>query len=317
MIDLATFCEHGGRLATARACFGDGDWIDLSTGIAPWPYPAPASALDRLPEPGALAALEAAARAAFGVPTAREVVAVPGTDMALRLLGMLLPARLPARLVPGYAGHRFAWPDAVAWTCGGEHDLLILANPNNPDGRCFDRSELLDLASRMTLVVDEAYADIDPQRSVADVALDRLVVLRSFGKFFGLPGLRLGFVIAAPRIATPLRALLGDWPVSAPALATGRLAYANHAWGAAQRRRLADMGEKLDSVMVAAGVAVVGSTPFFRLIEVADAHDLFRRLASQRILARPFAEISSRLRIGLPADDAQLARLADVMKDPA
>jgi len=314
-MDLAPFLEHGGRLTAAQALFGAGDWIDLSTGIAPWPYPAPASALDRLPEPAALAALETAARSAFGVPSAREVVAVPGTDLALRLLATLLPASTPARLVPGYAGHRHAWPHATAWSGGRQHDLLVVANPNNPDGRQFERAELIDLANRMTLVVDEAYADIDPQRSVADAALDGLVVLRSFGKFFGLPGLRLGFVIAPPAIAKRLRHLLGDWPISAPAIATGRLAYADQAWAAAQRGRLAEMGEKLDRALAAAGIAIVGRTPFFRLIEVADAHDLFRRLATRCILTRPFAETRSRLRIGLPADEGQLARLADVLKE--
>lgn len=314
MIDLAPFTEHGGRLGAARAAFGDGDWIDLSTGIAPWPYPAPPAAIDRLPEPGALAALEAAARAAFGAPPARAVVAVPGTDLALRLLGQLLPARAPARLAPGYAGHARAWPAAVPWTGGEQADLIVLANPNNPDGRRFDRAALLELARGRTLVVDEAYADAAPAESLADAEGDGLVVLRSFGKFHGLPGLRLGFVIAAPALAARLRALLGDWPIATPAIEAGIAAYRDPAWAAAQRAQIADMGAALDRLLAEMGVAVVGATPFFRLIAPPDARALFQSLARRAILTRPFAD-TPHLRIGLPADAAQRARLAAALEE--
>ena len=317
MSDLAAFTEHGGRVAEARARFGGEDWIDLSTGIAPWPYPVPPVALDRLPEPAALAALEAAARAAFGVPASRAVVAVPGTDLALRLLAMLLPAERPARLEPGYAGHRAAWPDAVPWAGGAGHDLLVLANPNNPDGRVFERAALLALAERTTLLVDEAYAEADPARSVADAAAARLIVLRSFGKFFGLPGVRLGFVIAAPELAARLRGLLGDWPIAQPALPIGTAAYRDRAWAEAQRARIAVAGAALDDLLAAASLNVVGATPFFRLIETRDAHALFRHLASRAILTRPFADDPRRLRIGLPGDATALARLQSALQEPA
>jgi len=314
--DLAAFTQHGGRVAAARARFGGENWIDLSTGIAPWPYPVPPVALDRLPEPAELAALEAAARAAFGVPASRAVVAVPGTDLALRLLALLLPAERPARLEPGYAGHRHAWPDAVPWA-GGAHDLLVLANPNNPDGRVFERAALLALAERTTLLVDEAYAEADPARSVADAAVADLIVLRSFGKFFGLPGVRLGFVIAAPELAARLRGLLGDWPIAQPALAIGALAYRDRVWADAQRARIAAAGGALDRLLEAAGLRVAGATPFFRLVETEDAAALFLRLARHAILTRPFADDPRRLRIGLPGDATVLARLQSALQEPA
>ena len=75
----ATFCAHGGRVAAARAAFGGADWIDLSTGIAPWAWPATAlQGLDCLPEPAEIAALEAAAARAFGVADAARVVSDVG-----------------------------------------------------------------------------------------------------------------------------------------------------------------------------------------------------------------------------------------------
>ena len=273
--------------------------------------------LDRLPEPGALAALEQAARAAFGVPAGREVVAVPGTDLAMRLLARLIPARRVAVVRPGYAGHAAAWPGMAGVSAGEARtvaaDLIVLANPNNPDGHWFDRAALLAMAERAMLIVDEAFADAEPQASVADIESERLIVLRSFGKFYGLPGLRLGFVIAPHGVATDLRALLGDWPVSTAAIAIGTAAYADRSWQAAQRRRIAEAGAQLDAAL--GRIPVIGGTSLFRLVEVADAHRLFRHLASRAILARPFADRQDRLRLGLPRDAAAAARLAAAIEE--
>lgn len=314
---LAPFAAHGGRVDAARAMFGGGDWIDLSTGIAPWGYRVGEAVFDRLPEPDALAALEAAARAAFGVPAGREVVAVPGTDLALRLLAELIPARRVAVVRPGYAGHAAAWPGTAAVSADQigsvEADLIVLANPNNPDGRLLDRAALLHIAARTTLIVDEAFADADPRESVADAEGDGLIVLRSFGKFYGLPGLRLGFVIASRGIAAALRAMLGDWPVSTPAIAIGTAAYADRGWQKAQRRRIAEANDRLDAAR--SGFPIVGGTSLFRLIEVPDADALFRHLASRAILARPFADRQDRLRLGLPRDATAADRLAEALKE--
>jgi cobalamin biosynthesis protein CobC len=314
--DLDPFTAHGGRIEAARAMFGGEAWIDLSTGIAPWSYPAGEAGFDRLPEPDALAALEQAARGAFGVPAGREVVAVPGTDLALRLLAELIPARRVAVVRPGYSGHSAAWSATQAVSADDlatvEAELIVLANPNNPDGRQLDRAPLLRLARRATLIVDEAFADADPARSIAGAEEDGLVVLRSFGKFYGLPGLRLGFVIASRAIAAGLRAMLGDWPVSTPAIAIGTAAYADHGWQEAQRRRIAEANIWLDTAL--AGFPIVGGTGLFRLIEAPGA-DLFRHLASRAILARPFADRQDRLRLGLPRDAAAAGRLAQALKE--
>lgn len=315
--DLAPFYVHGGRVAEARAVFGGEDWIDLSTGIAPRAYPVGETGLARLPESGAVAALEAAAARAFGVPGARAVVAVPGTDLAMRLLALLMPGERPAVVVPGYGGHRAAWPAAVpiAWEALGQggHDLTILASPANPDGRRLDPVSARDLLARGMLVVDEAYADPAPGLAAMDDA--RLVVLRSFGKFYGLPGVRLGFVIAAPALADALRALLGDWPVSGPAVTIGTQAYGDTAWQVEQVRRIGDAAVALDAVLDAAGFAVSGRAGLFRLVAVPGAGRLFRHLAERAILVRPLADQPDRLRIGLPGDEAAVRRLADALQE--
>lgn len=334
----------------ARATFGGDDWIDLSTGIAPWAWPVAGVPLawEQLPEPGAIAALEAAAAEAFGVADPARVVAVPGSDLAMRLLAFVIEAQRPCVVRPGYAGHLAAWPNAVAVTpddvtmpagspaqAGAqgtargarnsgllpaqEHgsfrdaDLLVLASPANPDGGVTDPALLRTLAQRMTVVVDEAYAD--PAPGLCPDADDRLVVLRSFGKFYGLPGVRLGFVIAGPDLAHRLRALLGDWPVSSAATAIGTAAYRDRNWHRAQQARITETGAILDDVLRDAGIAIVGHAPLFRLVACAHATKLFETLAHHAILTRPFADQPDRLRIGLPRGAAGLVRLATALEE--
>lgn len=320
---IAPFAIHGGRIDQARAAFGPGDWLDLSTGISPWRYPValPEPSLARLPSPDHLSALEALAAARFGSPPA-STVAVPGSDLGLRLLGHLLDATAAAVIWPGYGGHRAMWPagarlvSADALVAAAEQcDALVLARPGNPGGEVADIDLLARIATKLAtrggwLIVDEAFADARPGPAVAALKWPNLVVLRSFGKFYGLAGLRLGFIIAPPALAVRLRALLGDWPIAGPALAAGLAALADSDWPAAQRARLADAGAALDGALAAAGLRVAARTPYFCTLTVADGWQLFEQLAHAAILTRPFADDRQRLRVGLPADSGDVARLA-------
>lgn len=314
---------HGGRLAEARAFFGEGPepWIDLSTGINPVAWPGAAAITPDwhpLPDPQQLAMLEAAAAAHFGVDPA-HCCAVPGSEMGLRLLATILP--LPAlHFTPAYRTHGAIFPDS----CGisdfpaslARPSVLLLANPNNPDGRIVAPKQLLEWLGRMSdaggwLVVDEAFADAAPELSIAStVAEDRpLIVMRSFGKYFGLAGLRLGFVLAPGRIVAAYRQWLGDWPLSAAALAIGTAAYRDSGWIAKTRADLPERAALLDDVLKRHGYRPVGDCPLFRLIATDNAHGLFERLARRSILTRPFADNPCWLRIGLPTGEAELERL--------
>lgn len=319
---LAPFRVHGGRVAAARARFGGGDdWIDLSTGIAPWAWPVPSTAasLASLPEPCALSALEDAAAEAFDMPIGMTTMAVPGTDLAMRLLARILPARSVGVVRPGYDGHAAAWPAATPVGFDAledavrDHDLLVFASPANPGGETVAADRLRALTRQATVVLDAAYADPLPIDPAVDVT--RTIVLRSFGKFYGLPGLRLGFVVAPPDVASDLRELLGDWPVSGPAIAIGTAAYRDGAWGDAQSRRIAEAGNRLDAALDAADLDIVGSTPLFRLVRSDQATRLFLTLAHYRILTRPFTHTPDRLRIGLPAGPAAVARLSAALEE--
>lgn len=333
-IDAGRFAHHGGRLGVACSLFPDvpRPWLDLSTGINPRAYPAPRAsqrARNRLPEPADLARLEALAAAAFNVDDPARVVATAGSESALRLLPQILNLKAAVIVGPTYGSHADAWTrsGALTQTIGREEIhahaeraiCLTIVNPNNPDGHVSERQQLLALHDSLSrhggaLIVDEAFADIAPEVSVAREAgathASRLIVLRSFGKFFGLAGLRLGFIVAAPSIAAAIRGLVGDWPVSSDALAAGLAAYADRHWADRTRATLQKSAQRLDRLLAASGFELAGGTSLFRLARAPDAHQRFARLLAQGILVRPFDFDSHLLRFGLPRGRNEWRRLA-------
>ena len=324
--EYGAFTYHGGALDVARRLTPGAPepWIDLSTGINPHPYPLPALAPElwsRLPGSGALAELEAAAAGRYGA--AANVVAGPGSQALAQALARIVPRDAVGVLGPTYGGLKAAFAAAGAQVDEaqrvedmGDLDVAIVVNPNNPDGRITPRAELLELQRRLAprgglLIVDEAFADFDGEgESLAPVLPAGAVVLRSFGKSFGLAGLRLGFAIASPDVARSLRAALGEWPVSGPAIAIGTKAFPDLAWRDAMRERLSRDAARLDRLMEGAGWRVLGGTRLFRLAAKADAGAAFQRLLAAGILARPFADAPDRLRFGIPGDESAWRRLA-------
>jgi cobalamin biosynthetic protein CobC len=244
----------------------------------------------------------------------------------LPLVMGLVPPGGAAVLTPGYgefgraaalAGHRVKAIRQLD-ECG-DATLVVLGNPNNPDGRVFARNNLLALAASLRgrgalLVVDEAFADVAPEVSVAaDVGCGNIVVLRSFGKFFGLAGLRLGFAVAAPPLAERLRAALGPWAVSGPALAVGTKALGDAAWSAQAPPRLDKAAAKLDGILSSANLEIVGGTSLFRLARAPAAHALFEHLGRSGLWVRTFADHPGWLRFGLPGEAKAWRRLQDAL----
>lgn len=327
---LRALMVHGGDLDAAARAFPDAPqpWLDLSTGINPiaWqPAAMPDIDLRALPSAEARATLEAAAARTFGA-AGVAITALPGTELGLRLLtGLGLPA--PFRVVaPGYRTHGEALPGATAVPPGPIDDVtggtLLLANPNNPDGRLLAPERLLAIARRLgerggVLVVDEAFADAVPDSSVLPLLTPdhRVLVFRSFGKFFGLAGLRLGFACGATDLVAALRERLGSWPVSATALALGTAAYRDAGWVEATRGSLTERCKALDAVLRKHGLTPVGSCPLFRLVDTPDAGALFASLARRGILTRPFDYAPHWLRFGVPADAATLDQLDRALPD--
>ncbi|MES2666348.1 MAG: threonine-phosphate decarboxylase CobD [Pseudomonadota bacterium] len=300
--------DHGGGIDAAAARFGAGraDWLDLSTGINPCPYPLPplpADAWTALPDAAAFAALEAAARSFWQVPDAAAVLAAPGASALIARIPTLRPAGDVVISGPTYNEHARSFA-AQGWRVTDRAEACVIVHPNNPDGRLHPAP---DAAFR---IIDESFCDITPAAShIAHSARPGTVILKSFGKFWGLAGARLGFAIGDPALIARLAATLGPWAVSGPAIAIGTAALKDRAWADATRTRLATDAARLDALMTRAGAGVAGGTPLFRLYEVADAAAWQTRLARHHIWTRVFPYSGTWLRLGLPGDAQGWTRL--------
>lgn len=318
---------HGGNLAWAEQFFGipEEGWLDLSTGINPIPYSdigVSSDALTRLPSSAALDGLLDAARKAYDMPTQVALCPAPGTQALIQLLPMLHPAQLVAVLSPTYSEHAGCWRAAGSTIIdindpgdAPEADVMVITNPNNPDGRRFRPDVLHTVRDRLAsrgglLVIDEAFADVAPEVSLASTAdQPGMLVLRSFGKFFGLAGLRLGFAAGPPALVQRIEILLGPWAVSGPALEIGTRALADAAWIAKTRADLAAYRARLDKILENAGIKLLGGTDLFRLTSHDAAQSIYRSLGHAGILVRAFSGQPNWLRFGLPGDDAAFVRL--------
>ncbi|WP_425040206.1 threonine-phosphate decarboxylase CobD [Primorskyibacter sp. S187A] len=318
----ATPRDHGGNLDAAIAHYG-GDpaqWLDLSTGINPVSYPVPPlpqEAWTALPRRSDMARLAEAAARAYG--TQADVVPFAGAQGAIQSIPFILHPGRAAVLAPTYNEHAAAlrmagWPvaevDSLSALQGA--DLAILVNPNNPDGNRYDPGELRDLADHVgLLIVDESFADPDPDLSLAPCLHDApsIIVLRSFGKFFGLAGLRLGFALATGRRATRLAEFAGPWPISGPAIEIACAALEDAPWQARTCARLAHDSAALDGIAQEAGWTLIGGTPLFRTYATPDATATQDRLAQAMIWSRIFPYSETWIRLGLPPDAAGMARI--------
>ena len=309
--------DHGGGLDAARRRFGGAraDWIDLSTGINPVPFPRPdlpADCWTSLPDQGALDDLLAAARQVWRVPDGAAIVAAPGTSALIAQLPGTVPAgrvRIPG---PTYNEHARAFA-AHGWTESRDAaEALVLVNPNNPDGRVWQGTD----ADAGFVVIDESFADIAPEISLVGRATrPGTVVLKGLGKFWGLAGLRLGFAIGDPLLIRRLSLLLGPWAVSGPALAIGTAALRDDIWAAQARARLARDAARLDALLTAAGAEIAGGTDLFRLARLPNPGLWHTALARRHIWTRLFPYSKEWLRFGLPGSEAEWARLAKALED--
>lgn len=319
--------EHGGRLRAAARQYGIAieAWVDLSTGINPcgWPVPPlPAALWQRLPEDD-----DGLIEAAADYYGSAHMLAVAGSQAAIQTLPAVLPGTSVAILAPTYAEHPHAWRGCRPRVLGagevdaaaGNVDVLVVVNPNNPTGTVFERNRVLAWLARQQarggwLVVDEAFMDCTPAHSIADHGgTAGLVVLRSLGKFFGLAGARVGFILAPLQLRLALAERLGPWALSGPAREVARLALADRAWQESSRHQLAAAGERLHAMLQHRLGGNWTGTALFRWQQRHDAAAVHEALARQGILVRLFAE-NPALRFGLPADEHAWQRLDDALR---
>jgi cobalamin biosynthesis protein CobC len=314
--------EHGGNLDAAVARFGGkpSDWIDLSTGINRQPYPVdelPATCWSALPSRSGIQSLHQAAQQAYG--TEAPILATNGAQAVIQWLPHLAPRGRVRILAPTYNEYaavfaRSGWDvsetsdfDALAGA-----DLAVVVNPNNPDGKRYAPSQLLALLPRVgRLAVDESFVDAIPELSIVPQAgRPGLLILRSLGKFFGLAGLRLGFVVGHESDIAALAAMAGPWPVSGVAIEIGSRALRDRAWAEATTTRLERECRRLDAEAARFGWKLIGGAPLFRLYETGDANRAQEKLARAQIWSRVFPYKKRWLRLGLPGSEAEWARLS-------
>ena len=315
---------HGGRLRAAALAYGIApeDWLDLSTGINPLPYPAPSVPADiwlRLPEEDD--GLEAAAAQYYGCDE-EHVLPVAGSQAAIQALPQVLTGKRVSILGQTYAEHAWAWHKRQAQVLDYEDleraadtsDIVIVVNPDNPTGRLIERARIEAALARLAarngwLVVDEAFMDATPEASVAaNAGRPGLVVLRSLGKFFGLAGARVGFVLAPATVTRRLAQILGPWTVAGPSRLIARQALADNTWQTRTRVALEQASMRLSALVQELGLGAPTGCALFQQVRTTRATTWSEGLARQGILVRCF-ENPGRLRFGLPACEHEWQRL--------
>lgn len=346
---------HGGRLHQAAEQFDIplDQWIDLSTGINPHSYPlpeVPESVWQKLPDDG-----DNLISVAAGYYGSSHLLAVAGSQVAIEQLPIIRKACRVGILSPAYAEYAYQWKrqghEVEALTADEIEtrlphlDVVVVIRPNNPTTELLSSSRLhrwLRVLQQHNgwLIVDEAFIDAMPRDKamsmITQEPLRGLIVLRSVGKFFGLAGIRLGFVWAEPAVLAGLATTLGTWSVSGVARWAGALALQDADWQSQMRRKLAVEGGRLSqllkqhvsSLFIDHARELVRppqlpldficlSTPLFCTVEFSEtcksvAADIYQQLAHQGILIRYFEKYEA-LRFGLPANEIAWQRLESAL----
>ena len=316
--------EHGGKLRLAAESYGIplDQWLDLSTGINPNGWNGampPLSSWARLPEDED--GLQQAACKYYG---ASDLLPVAGSQAAIQTLPKLRPQCRVAVLAHSYNEHAHAWRraghavDLIAAdqldAAVDSHDVVVVVNPNNPTGVRFNCETLLQWQAKLAtrggwLLVDEAFMDSTPDNTLAAYTnKPGLIVLRSLGKFFGLAGARVGFVLAETKLLQQLRDELGPWSISGPARWLATAALNDRAWQIATRAQLKQQGQRLNSLLIDYALTPDGDAALFQSIATEQAESIHEQLAEQGILTRLFTD-QARIRFGLPANETEWQRL--------
>lgn len=325
---------HGGDVAAFERQFPDAPrpTIDLSTGINPYAYPVGAAGqgtASRLPGHADQARVISAFATYAGARSA-NILPVPGSQAAISGLPLCSEKTSVGVVSPTYNEHGHSWRAAGHQVIEASLDeclahapkLLVLVNPNNPTGTLLSRAEIETLLGHQTrkegyLIVDEAFIDVTPEASVSDLVSNgaRLIVLRSFGKFFGLAGLRLGLCLAPCEINDRLQNLLGPWPIATPTLACAAVAYRDREWIAATRTRLQNEARRLRRLLNENGLEAMGGTDLFQTCRHAKRDDIVEGLGRAGIFVRSFPKEARWMRVGLPANEAAWQRLEALLAD--
>ena len=333
---------HGGDLKNVKARYPEvkEHWIDLSTGLNPVPYPWQSKVPDeklleaaaRLPQTTQLEECVEAWGSYLGATGGENWLLTSGSQAVINILPHLLPGYQAVIAVPNYGEHARVWAPNERPTIflnredieiyePEEKQILLLTSPNNPDGYCWPKDVLLQLANRLLnkqgyLLVDEAFGDLAPKQSMVTEAMPpNIILLRSFGKFFGLAGVRLGFVCMPETLKAGAIERLGPWAVNGMAATIGAYALRDHVWIRETRERLRANARTFRTILTDSGFKIIGGTDLFCLAEHTDAVNITHRLNTRAIHVRRFDYSPNWIRFGLAANEDDYDRLREALDD--
>lgn len=341
---LNSMRQHGGRLNQAAKQYGIDKkaWLDLSTGINPngWPVPElPASIYNRLPESD-----DGLIEAAQNYYQIRHLLPVSGSQEAIQLLpelfqrARLLPENPTVGIIsPCYGEHEKQWQKMKCIVlhlnsesineCIDKLDILILVNPNNPTGEVIDKRIIRDWQLQLKktggfLISDEAFMDSTPEKSLLslrDIEMENLIILRSVGKFFGLAGVRCGFVMAHPKLLSLLTHYQGPWSVSGPTRWIVKKALADKKWIEQTKKSLLKESLRLERLLEKYLITdihkcSINGTVLFKTALLENAHSVFQEMAQKGVLVR-ILDNGKGIRFGLPANEEQWQHLSSVLEN--
>ena len=310
--------DHGGGLDDAILKYGGRriNWLDLSTGINPIPYPIPKVPnhfWHSLPDRQAQSALLSAARKFWKVPNGADIIASSGVSQLIAVLPSLLPVNCVEIIGPTYNEHAAAFRSA-GWTVGETGNVRVIVHPNNPDGN-HHLISTQDVKDTDLIIIDESFCDVTPDATLINLTTqNNVIVLKGLGKFWGLAGLRLGFAVAAPELIKKITDRVGPWAISGPAQFIGQAALTDNSWIIKTRSHLRENSLRLDNLMMKYGNKPLGGTDLFRLYEVENATKAQNALAKNFIWTRIFPYSNNWLRLGIPGTEAQWAKLLNALE---
>ncbi|MFK5986658.1 MAG: pyridoxal phosphate-dependent class II aminotransferase [Pseudomonadota bacterium] len=322
--------QHGGQInqLIAKYHLDKNSCLDLTTGVNPngWPVPAiPAEVYRNLPDSDNLLTIAA------NYYNSSSLQVTAGSQQSIELLPKILGNNLTVGIVsPTYAEHLYAWqnndhkiillhPDEIDSQLE-QLDCLVIVNPNNPSGFIFQTEQLLkylDFFEKKSkyqnayLIIDEAFMDSTEELSLLpNIKNNSLIILRSIGKFFGLAGIRCGFIFSSTELLEKISIELMPWSVNHPARWIVAKALADEQWIKENRYYLNQQSSQLLKILRQTfdNTLVISGCSLFQTAYCENAEKISQLLARQGVLVR-LLDKKDGLRFGLPANKEQLQRL--------
>ncbi len=316
--------QHGGDIDLAIKKYGGqrADWIDLSTGINRTSYPWQENVkveLRDLPSNKLLRSLEKAASRAYKVAEDKDTAAVQGAQQIISLLPICLKNyNSVAILGPTYNEYEKAFKSSEikAETVSevsklSSSDIAIVVNPNNPTGKVIAEEILNDLSKKVRiLIIDESFKMFSSRRIQK---FDNVIQINSLGKFFGLAGVRLGFVSGPSNFIKSVRGMLGPWPVSSIAAEIGKIALNDQAWISQMEKILLEGSDVLHRACNRKNWKLIGKTNLFHTYATSSSLKVEKQFAAHYIWIRTFDYSETWVRLGIPTSKYEWTRVRQAL----